>query len=407
MIKKTLLFLSLVVCSSACKNKMPNGGNNTTINDPKTMPLSKSQAEQIQHELWAEYKTNFEQRIGKQWTSKEISQGSMRMPFFYSQWGKKPADGYPLYISMHGGGGTEKSVNDQQYDNQKHLYDATMRDLTGVYIAPRAPTNNWNLWHEAHIDAMFTDLILLAHIKANINLNKVYLLGYSAGGDGVYQLAPRLADRLAAASMMAGHPNDANPLSLRNLPFSIQMGSDDAAYDRNKVAQQWCDRLAQLAKEDGKNGYPHLCNIHKGQGHWMNLKDAPALVWLSQHSRQAVPDKIVWAYDKAMHTQFYWLALPPNTPKLKAAPIVASYDKGNNSITVAENAADTLYIYADDRMLNLDKPVSLYYQQTLLHSVVLKREKIHLAQTLAAKGDENLMFSARFTLIHNKQVLHE
>ena len=22
----------------------------------------------------------------------------------------------------------------------------------GIYVAPRAPTDNWNLWHEAHID---------------------------------------------------------------------------------------------------------------------------------------------------------------------------------------------------------------------------------------------------------------
>ncbi|MEM7298333.1 MAG: hypothetical protein AAF391_08720 [Bacteroidota bacterium] len=53
-------------------------------------------------------------------------------------------------------------------------------------------------------------------------------MGYSAGGDGVYQLAPRMADSLAAAAMMAGHPNDASPLGLRNIGFTLHMGGKDA-----------------------------------------------------------------------------------------------------------------------------------------------------------------------------------
>jgi poly(3-hydroxybutyrate) depolymerase len=43
-----------------------------------------------------------------------------------------------------------------------------------------------------------------------IDLNKVFITGYSAGGDGVYQMAPRLADHLAGGAMMAGHPNGIN-----------------------------------------------------------------------------------------------------------------------------------------------------------------------------------------------------
>jgi poly(3-hydroxybutyrate) depolymerase len=49
-------------------------------------------------------------------------------------------------------------------------------------------------------------------------------MGYSAGGDGVFQIAPRMADHWAAAAMMAGHPGDAAALNLRNLPFTIFMG---------------------------------------------------------------------------------------------------------------------------------------------------------------------------------------
>ena len=125
---------------------------------------------------------------------------------------------------MHGGGGAPPQVNDQQWENQKRLYTLS----EGVYLVPRAPTNTWNLWHQGHIDGMFSRLIENMIALEDVNPDKVYLMGYSAGGDGVYQLAPRMADRFAAAAMMAGHPNETSPLGLRNLPFTLHMGGRDS-----------------------------------------------------------------------------------------------------------------------------------------------------------------------------------
>jgi predicted peptidase len=91
-------------------------------------------------------------------------------------------------------------VNDRQYENQKRLYTLS----EGIYLAPRAPTNTWNLWHEPHIDRLFTRLIEDLIVLEEVNPDRVYVLGYSAGGDGVYQIGPRMADSWAAAAMMAG-----------------------------------------------------------------------------------------------------------------------------------------------------------------------------------------------------------
>ncbi len=60
-----------------------------------------------------------------------------------------------LYISMHGGGGAPTRVNDQQWNNQIQLYVPK----EGWYVAPRAPSDTWNLWHEWHIDELFSKLI--------------------------------------------------------------------------------------------------------------------------------------------------------------------------------------------------------------------------------------------------------
>src|SRR5690606_35380590 len=110
--------------------------------------------------------------------------------------------------------------------------------------------------------------------------NRVYLLGYSAGGDGVYQLAPRMGDRFTAASMMAGHPNEAEPLGLRNLPFAIFVGAEDDAYGRNAIAAEWGRKLDALHAEDA-SGYTHRTTIYPGLGHWMDGRDKEALPWMA------------------------------------------------------------------------------------------------------------------------------
>ena len=128
------------------------------------------------------------------------------------------------------------------------------------------------------------ELIADLVVFEDVNPDRVYLMGYSAGGDGVYQLAPRMADRFAAAAMMAGHPNETSPLSLRNLPFTLHMGGDDGAYNRNTVAREWNVKLAELHLAD-PGGYTHVVDIHQGKGHWMEREDAIALPWMARFTR--------------------------------------------------------------------------------------------------------------------------
>lgn len=184
---------------------------------------------------------------------------------------------------MHGGGGAPPKVNDSQWNNQIQLYVPK----EGWYVAPRAPTDTWNLWHEGHIDELFGRMIEDMVAKYGVDPNRVYLMGYSAGGDGVYQLAPRMADRFGAATMMAGHPNDASADGLFALPFRIYMGGEDAAYKRNEVAAQWGEKLAALQKERG--GYEHKVTIYPGKGHWMDKEDAEAVPWMAPRRARLGP----------------------------------------------------------------------------------------------------------------------
>ena len=171
-----------------------------------------------------------------------IKIGENEMKFDLSFFGSEPETGWSLYFSLHGGGGVPDSVNENQWIRHKTLY--TFKE--GIVLVPRSPTNTWNMWHQDHIDAFFNRLIQNMIIFHNVDPNRIYLMGYSAGGDGVYQLAPRMADRFAAAAMMAGHPNETSPLGLRNIGFTIHMGENDTPYNRNKVAMEWKVKLKTL-----------------------------------------------------------------------------------------------------------------------------------------------------------------
>jgi poly(3-hydroxybutyrate) depolymerase len=63
------------------------------------------------------------------------------------------------------------------------------------------------MWWRDYLEDFFSIIIRGFVFNQLVNPNKVFITGYSAGGDGVYHLGPRMADWIAGAAMMAGHPN--------------------------------------------------------------------------------------------------------------------------------------------------------------------------------------------------------
>jgi hypothetical protein len=310
----------------------------------------------------------------------------LKLKIFAQTYGEKPADGRSLYISMHGGGGTDPGTNDGQWDNQKGLYQPE----EGVYVAPRAPWNEWNMWFKAGLDELFEQLIQAAVATWDVNPDKVYLMGYSAGGDGAYKMAPRMADRWAAASMMAGHPNGASMLSLRNTPFSIWVGANDSSYNRNTVAAEYGKILDDLQAAD-PDGYIHSTHIVAGKGHWMDNEDRAAVPWMAQFKRNPYPNKIVWRQAEVKRTSFYWLSIDPEEYKNEAT-IIAEID--GNTINVSKCDYKYVYFHLNDKMVDLDKPVVIIFNDSEVFNGMLKRSRANMESSLEARGDIRYIFPA-------------
>ncbi|MFT6381737.1 MAG: hypothetical protein ACI9NQ_000439 [Paracoccaceae bacterium] len=296
-----------------------------------------------------------------------------------------------LYLSMHGGGGAPAKVNDQQWNNQIQLYVPK----EGWYVAPRAPTNTWNLWHEGHIDELFAKLIEDMVAKHGVDPNKVYLMGYSAGGDGVYQLAPRLADRFGAATMMAGHPNDATAEGLFNLPFRIYMGGKDAAYRRNEIAAQWKTKLEKLQKEKG--GFEHKVTIYPEDGHWMNKKDAEAVPWMATKTRNPWPKKVIWGKSGKRSERFYWLGGKPKG-------VIEAEVKGQE-ITITGAEQDELTLYLCDDLVNLDEPIKVTSDGKVVFEGKVSRKREAIQTSLQDRLDPTMTATALVKVVPVKKAI--
>jgi len=350
-----------------------------------SVPLTKDQADTAKELLWDEHDALIRETRQAESDQKAITLDGRTLRYDFTTFGTEPATGHSLFISLHGGGEADPSVNDDQWENQKTLYQPE----EGMYLAPRAPTNTWNLWHEAHIDPMFARLIENLIVLEGVDSNHVYVMGYSAGGDGVYQLGPRMADSWAAAAMMAGHPNDAKPDSLRNIGFTIHVGGLDTAYDRNLIAAEWGTLLDDLAVAD-PGGYEHYVEVHEDKPHWMDLEDAVAVPWMAEFTRDPVPKKIVWLQDDVPHERFYWLAVPPEEAQT-ATRVVAEAD--GQAIALEVDGIQTLKVRLSDALVDLDQPVTITAGAASLFSGPVSRTIGVIATTLEERGDPALVFS--------------
>ena len=380
--KKQIAFLSVslsmvTIFSFSCRQSLSEQESNSMVNS-----------------LYADWVKQYKDSNEIVWNRKEIICDSLRMKFDYRILGNMPSDGRSLYISLHGGGKTPARVNDQQWENQKGLYTPE----EGVYIAPRAPWDDWNMWFKPGIDALYDELIHLAVAMENVNPDKVYLLGYSAGGDGLYRIAPRMADRWAAASMMAGHPGEASQVNLRNLPFMIWMGEEDGAYDRNRWAETIGKRLDSLQTTD-PDGYIHETHIIAGKGHWMDQADTLAIAWMEKHTRNPYPEKIIWQQEEVVLPSFYWLSVSREEAKSGMRVVVSRF---GNTIQISENDYKELMIFLNDEMFDLESPIIIKYKDEEIFNGKVNRKIQNMEETLNSRKDVRYIFPSKLTVLNNR-----
>jgi len=197
-----------------------------------------------------------------------LTHAGKSMRFFMETIGQPDEDGrYPLYITLHGGGGAPAEENNDQWIDMSNYYRGVVEN--GIYIACRGITDTWDLHFQKDSYPLYDRLIEAMIVNYGADPDRVFLLGFSAGGDGVYQIAPRLADRFAAVNMSSGHPNGVSLLNLANCPICLQAGIRDW-YDEDAMrsvrAAEFEKTLSEYRDQYGF-GYEHRVCIHVPNGH--------------------------------------------------------------------------------------------------------------------------------------------
>jgi poly(3-hydroxybutyrate) depolymerase len=370
--------------------------------DFANVALTKADAQSAKDLLWKDFAEGVRETRAEEVGATESQAKTVRVEgndkvlrYYMAKRGSMPAGGWSLFISMHGGGNAPAATNDSQWENQISLVEG-YDPKDALWVAPRAPIDDWNMFFIQEIDELLERLITDLIVFENVDPNKVYINGYSAGGDAVYQLGPRMGERWAGAGMSAGHPNASSPLSLRNVPFAIHVGGNDTAYDRNKKAEEWGKRLEMLAAED-MGGYINQWQVHAGKPHWMDMEDAVSIPFLQSHTRNPIPSKIVWEQAEYPRAHFYWLAADQEADRVKGALIRADYDATGVHISDVQDVKQ-VSIRLNDDMLDLDAPIRVDFKGQMLLEAPVKRTIAMLDRCIQELGDPGLVFSAQVSV---------
>jgi len=352
------------------------------------LALTRDEVGQALALAWQDLRRTAGSAAAEELAAKSLTVGTKTLKWVERKFGDAPAGQRSLWITLHGGGQGTEEENDANWRGYQGRYEFPPGSLN---IAPRAPANTWNMWFIKEVDDLFDRLIADLVMQAGVDPNQVYLIGYSAGGDGIYQLAPRLADRFAAASMCAGHPNEVTPEGLRNLPFLLYMGGSDAAYHRNEVVRTFSAKLDALQAADPE-GYRHWLTVYPGLPHNMQSREAEMIPIMAPLRRVAWPKRVVWKqHDDALHSRFYWLARPADT--VKPNEIFAAHVEGQ-TISIETPASGSLILRLSDALLDLDQSMRVVAAGKTIFEGKVTRTWSAIVQSLRERADPDTVCTA-------------
>lgn len=389
--------------------------------------MDSAEAQQCAEELWSKYCRAVceDEKRKEEVEKKHIIFGEAEMKYGMEVIGEPGPEGYPVYIALHGGGASSTpDSNDGQWNHMAVYYKQSVKN--GIYINPRGVRDTWDTHANPESYPLYDRLIENVIAFCNGDPNRVYLLGFSAGGDGVYLVGPRMADRFAALHMSAGHSNGTSLVNLYNTPIQLQVGMEDTAFDRNYETVRCQIYLDSLQKENPE-GYLHNAYVHVDKPHnfrdnaqewqrvlidnkaWLaggsaagRMVDSNAVHFLDEFVRNPLPCRIVWELDgrkkSGLRSQesFYWLKADR---KIREGTVIVHLDPSENSIIVEKcDIEGSISALLKDGMLDLDKPVWVVQPDGSKTSYTVYRSKERAEETLRERGDRNYIFTASVPL---------
>jgi len=324
---------------------------------------------------------------------KQVQHEKHLSPYTVKRVGKKPKGGWPLFIAMHGGGGAPKAVNDSQWEHMKIYY----RDQDSVegylYIALRAPNDVWNGFYDNYCCPLVANLIRQQVLFADVDADKVFIMGYSHGGYGAFFIGPKMPDRFAAIHASASAPTDGtiSAKSLRNTRFTFMIGENDTAYGRRERCEKFAKEIDALRKEN-PGDYPVAMEFQKGFGHG-GLPDRDKIKDMYRYQRQPMPKHLTWEPTDPFLKDFFWLSID----KPARGQSVDVKIEGNKAVVRADKV-EQFSLCVDRRLVDTEQPLGLIVNGKASR-VKLTPTFSTLCESILRRGDLGLAASCRIVIV--------
>lgn len=213
------------------------------------------------------------------WT---VPEGGMAV--FYGSKGERPAEGYPLFLFLHGSG------SDANGEWTTCLsWAQVFKDGPSAYFVPKSPQGGTGTrWFQPSKQAKWEQLWRQAMAQDNINPRKIFVASISEGAYGSQRLASFYPDYLAGAAPIAGGEflQNCPPENLANVAFTLHTGALDASYARDLLTKRVDDILNGLAAAH-PGYYTHKVDLEPGAGHGCTYTESTP--WVVNYTRNATP----------------------------------------------------------------------------------------------------------------------
>jgi pimeloyl-ACP methyl ester carboxylesterase len=303
---------------------------------------------------------------------------------------------------MHGGGGAPKELNDSQWKVMQ-IYYKDQPSVTGYkYVALRAPNDTWNGFYDTYVPPLIINLIEQFSLFGDVDVNKVYLMGYSHGGYGAFYIGPKIPDRFAAVHCSASAPTDGtiSPLTLRNTRFTFMIGEKDTMYGRRERCERFSNEIEKL-KAENKGEFPVEMEFKKGFGHG-GLPDRDKIKEMYPYVRNVTPKHLSFEAMDSFITEYFWLSLvkPQKGDKWDAifrdGALVVTTQRAKDA-KAKEGKAPEFDVCLDSRHVTYGKPLRVTVDGNS-KEVEIKPSLLTLCRSVLKRGDPELAYSCAIRL---------
>jgi poly(3-hydroxybutyrate) depolymerase len=262
---------------------------------------------------------------------------------------------WPVIVSFHGSGECGKPDAMLTLGLPKYVLEHAAT-FPFIVVVPNAPT----LWFRGSNAVAVSNALSETQRDYRVDLERVYLTGYSMGGFASWELAYARPDLFAAIVPICGVGSPEYAANITHLPVWAFHGARDGnvpvSGSRGPI-----EALRKLGAKPRYTEYPDAAH-----GIWDQAYATPGLFdWLSKQ-RLGPPPREIEHHIIGGTTRVWWLALATENGRKTPAWIKARIGE-NGRITVTSEGIREWFIRPDDSILKVDSDVEIVWNQQVVH----------------------------------------